>query len=378
MKALKDLGNITMLDIDGCVRGQKIDGSNSDSDSDSDSMDDDSDTDGLTLFDRLKYDPADVKLVKEDLRKIVACLKKIKKTDVDDLDDIDFDSDSDSDDIDNDNSDDEEVKLVEPIKRPKAFRMKKQSVLDVKKRNRSVRNDEKKQEEESRLLIAQQRVGKFDGKLGGKPHKKLKEKEKEMTREPKRKKGERAASLQSYHDIAHRRGLHSYATGTLEYQKMNRFESVECNETMNPAHVISFIYNPIGEHPDRVGKHYAPYHRSPQLLVLNGGHLSDQELQERADHFASNLKSYKKIYNKYNLDLEIMGERSKDLDDFVQNKSERDYTSQDKSENKEAHDKIPEIKSSPKKNDVRNYNDENDDEEVDLKLLGQGDQITQV
>ena len=73
-----------------------------------------------------------------------------------------------------------------------------------------------------------------------------------------------------------------------------------------------------------------------------------------------------------------MGERSKDLDDFVQNKSERDYTSQDKSENKEAHDKIPEIKSSPKKNDVRNYNDKDDDEEVDLKLLGQGDQITQV
>ena len=356
MKTIKNSGPLTRNDFCGILR--ETYNSDSDSDSNSDS----------TLADRFKYKQSDVKMIKADLVSIVRCLKKIKQTDASSLDDIDFDFDHEDNNISN-CDDDHEVKLAEPIKRPKAARVKKEPTSGLRKQGRSDLDASKRKEKQRRKDVADERASKFDGKFNKGEHKNYRSMLKQMAEEPPRRLGEGTATLRSYHDEGHRRGLHGFGDATYKYQRMCRFISDTANATMRPATTLGLIFNPISQHPDFSGKNYAPYRKEPQRLCLCAQGKSGRDERYRlAKDYYENFDKYEVVDNLIDLDLEVMGDRADDLYDFIK-KGPKVKDTRNRSCNDDNLESIPKVESSPKNNNQNNFDDDDDEEDVDADLL---------
>ena len=361
MKAIKTMGPLTRFDFDDAVKRNDNTDSNSNSNNDSAS----------TLVDHLKYNQSDVFMIKADLKCIVRCLKKIKQTEASGLSSIqfDFDGKDDNDDF-NDYDDGDKVELVNPIKRPTVPRKKRVPTTIAKKQGRENLNIVKKKEQQRKKEVAEERAEKHDGKLNAGSHKNLKAYYKKMTEDPPRRQGEGAATLRSYHDEGHRRSLNNLGKSSYAYQRMCRFVSDAGNATMKPASSITLIFNEIAEHPDFSGKNYAPYREEPQRLCLFARGKSGRDERYRlAKDYYENFDKYEVVDNLIDLDLEVMGDRADDLNDFISRNTKK-TNARYKSCNDDNLENITRVESSPKNKEQNIYDNDDDDEEVDEKALG--------
>ena len=301
--------------------------------------------------------------IRNDMKNIVKCLAVIRKFGAERSIDI---GDPTSDDIVGNlvpNDDRDYNQTVSPIMRPQPKKTKRVSVDSLRAEGRQIKELEKQKERQKRKDAEVADAHDFDGRMNSGPHKKLKAKYKERKTALKRNQGEGAASLESYHDEPHRRGLHGFGRGTMNYERMCRYVSESGNDTLRPASAYGIIFNPVAEFPDAKGKFLAPYREEPQrLLISPHGNDHREQLRKLVKDLHENFDNYVIVDNLYDLDRMVMGDRGDDLREFIANNRTSNRKAQDKSENQKLLENVPTI-------DLEcNTNKQKNDEEEDVSV----------
>lgn len=273
---------------------------------------------------RFEYNPSDAKQVRIDLLNVVTCLKMIQNTSGDTcvlppipetaeiIEDIDSDSDSDN------------GTPVLPITRPKEKtsskkKKKKQPVSDTRKEGRTALDRVRLKEKDRREVVQRKRLALHQSILNQKEHPGLEEARKKKQGDYKRRIGEGAASLESYHDETYRRALFHCTRRTLDFGLNNEFVSQEANKTSNPAEFFSIFCNPIAEYPDRKGKAFMQYREELQCIIISAkGEEHKEQIRKRLEYILAHFdESVEVIDNAIDVDVQVMGLDRPDLINFI-------------------------------------------------------------
>ena len=316
MKTIKELGGgLTKNDLEDIPR------------------DDEEDT--VVLSERFKsYSASDAYIIRTDIRKVLSNLLPIERTGVNDG------LSSSSTTMNEDNcfdllGEDKDVTLVRPFKPlPEPKKKKRESATETRTNGRSIRDENKAKEQKIREEKQSKRIGRFDGRMEKGQHKRLKTAIRRDRKVPERRVGEPAATLDTYHDAAHRKALYHYGNRTIEYDRMCNFGTAEANATMKKSTAFGVIHNPISQYPDGVGQNFMPYRLDPQRLLIST--KPRNELWKIVQDLHQNFDDYVVTSDVYNLDEAVVGNNRKyDIIDLVQRKG-KSTDPQDMEDNKEA------------------------------------------
>ena len=317
MEAVVSLGNIRQDDVD-LSNGVILRKANEE---------DISDDQVIPFQQRFIYNPNDAFQVRTDLRNIVTCLQIIQRAKKNSLElppipasaevieGIDSDSDSDSDSA----SETPVLPITRPKRKTSTKKKAKKPVAETRTEGRTARDRVRMKEKERRLEVQKERLAQHQSILDPEDHHGLKSARKKAEIDCKRRIGEGAASLESYHDEAYRRALFHCGRRTLDFGLMNEFVSHEANKTSNPAEYFSVLVNPIAEYPDRKGKDFMQYREETQCIIISAkGEEHKDLIRKRLEYVLAHFDDCVQIVdNAIDLDVQVMGLDRPDLVNFI-------------------------------------------------------------
>lgn len=273
-----------------------------------------------------------------------------------------------------------ETKASLSTKTKKKKKEKKQTVDETRMMGRALRDANIEKEKKHSEEVAAAREAAYCLMSEDEEHPDLKEKIKKNKRTVDRRVGEGAASIESYHDDAYRRGLHQWGRKTLDLGHTSEYVNEKARIMHPSACAFGVLKNPIAEYPDDKGEDFMQYREKPQyLLVCSKGTDGIEEYRKIIAHLHNNFddlflpKDGKESIvrdNCIDLDVDVMGLKRPDLYAFIRKES-RKVKPTDLPENAKVLQSIPAYNNPATKEGSKSASDSDSDEEVHLAFRAQ-------